>query len=108
MKSHIKKIKDNTFIQVLLITGNIIFLLSIILPLISDRFMIIDIYIGEHLPWIYMFLFVIFVLSLILGNAKKYKFILVPMRVVTLIAIFPALYVSLMYLIAAIFNVDSP
>lgn len=108
MKLNLIKIKENKSIQFILIIANYLFLIDFILPIIFDRFKIINEFISQYLSWFHACLFMLFILSLFLGNAKKYKFILLPVRLINLIAIIPTLWVAFMYLLAAVFNIESP
>lgn len=107
MKVNLNKIRKNKPIQFIFIIANYLFLIDFIFPILFDRFKTINEFVSEYLPWLHLCLFILYILSLFLGNATKYRIILLPVRLINLIAIIPTLWIALMYLLAALFNIES-
>ena len=106
LKSSIRRIKDNNYIQFILILVNYLFLLNFILPFTLERFKFINELVSRYIPWFHPLLLILFILSLFLSDGERYKFILFPVRLINIIAIIPVLYIALMYLLAMLLNLQ--
>lgn len=105
---NIKRIKENVYIQTILIFANYLFLIDFVIPVTFGKnefkwfnINILNDFISEYFPWFHACLFI---LSLFLGNMKKYKHILLPICLINLIAIIPGMVIAVIYLLAGLFG----